>query len=287
MNFAAIYLSGPRWNPQAAYYGAVLSALSYYPVDSWKEPFKAWSGCNSVSETIVADGISPRIVIFTHDEGIGVIVQGTANLRQWIDYMVRHGVSTLASAGGQVFIPFADYFTANFATVDVFGRPGRPTFFCGHSFGAAIAMLFSQRFASQGKPIAGVYLYGCPRIGDSAWADAIQHPHYAHVDVNDTVPYLPPVGFSSIPKPGSNIFYYPLMYGPSNTVALGENRERPNVSSLLFRYGLSAVVAEAVSTGAIAHSANNYVELCHARMKPVGKAVAAPLTLLYNQVVGL
>lgn len=287
MSFRNVYLNQHRWSPQVAYYGAVLSALAYFPVLQWGEAFKAWSGCNSIGEETADSTFGSRIVKFNHEAGNGIAIQGTSNLAQWIGYMVRHGVSEVAGIAGSIFTPFAEYFTANLGKVDAFAAADVPTFACGHSLGGAMAMLFSQRWAVQQKPLAGTYVYGCPNIGNSVWADSVAHRHYALCDVNDTVPHLPPAGFSTTIRPGFGVPFIPLMYGPSNTVAVGENRERPNVSTLFLQFGIATVIAESVSTGAMAHSVNNYVDQCYSLLKPGWKVEAAGLTEIYNAQFGI
>jgi hypothetical protein len=49
-------------------------------------------------------------------------------------------------------------------------RGTRPVYVTGHSLGGAMAVLSAARLAAAGVPIAGVYLYATPRVGDETFA---------------------------------------------------------------------------------------------------------------------
>lgn len=64
---------------------------------------------------------------------------------------------------------------------------GRTWIFTGHSLGAALALLAAARW----KP-AVVYLYGCPRVGNSAFVKTIKCPVWRFENRRDFVTCLPP-----------------------------------------------------------------------------------------------
>lgn len=69
---------------------------------------------------------------------------------------------------------------------------GRKVWFCGHSLGAALAMLAADRFPNT----RGVCTFGCPRVGDQAFATAF-NTHLAgktfrYVNHHDVVTHVPP-----------------------------------------------------------------------------------------------
>lgn len=65
---------------------------------------------------------------------------------------------------------------------------GRPTFFTGHSLGAALATL-----AARLSPIGGtLYTFGSPRVGDRAFGEAFAVRAYRYVHHFDVVTLLPP-----------------------------------------------------------------------------------------------
>jgi triacylglycerol lipase len=66
---------------------------------------------------------------------------------------------------------------------------GRRTFwFTGHSLGAPLATLATQRYGD----IAGLYTYGSPRVGDVAFRNGFQNRNYRFVNNHDIVAKVPP-----------------------------------------------------------------------------------------------
>lgn len=83
-------------------------------------------------------------------------------------------------------------------------RPQRPVFVCGHSLGAALATLAARRLEGHGQAVAGVYLYGSPRVGNDDFCDdynrALQDRTFLHVNRSDIVTSVPPrwLGFRHV-----------------------------------------------------------------------------------------
>ena len=69
----------------------------------------------------------------------------------------------------------------------------RKLYVTGHSLGAAMGVLFSMRFFEE--DVNGVVTFGCPRVGNEAFAKAFNAQHGAHslrfVNNNDVVARLP------------------------------------------------------------------------------------------------
>ena len=73
---------------------------------------------------------------------------------------------------------------------------GKPIWFTGHSQGAALALIAALDAKENGVPVAGVYTYGCPRVGDAEFASAIPTPNFRVVNETDLVTHVPvPVPF--------------------------------------------------------------------------------------------
>jgi triacylglycerol lipase len=73
---------------------------------------------------------------------------------------------------------------------------GQPLWITGHSLGAALATLATARLRlEQNKPIAGLYNYGQPRVGNAALAkimdDDFKRRYFRFVNNNDAVPRVP------------------------------------------------------------------------------------------------
>lgn len=71
-------------------------------------------------------------------------------------------------------------------------RLPRPLWITGHSLGAALATLAASRWSgSAAMRVKGVYTFGSPRVGDSAFGTAIGVPIYRFRNDSDIVPHLP------------------------------------------------------------------------------------------------
>lgn len=68
---------------------------------------------------------------------------------------------------------------------------GKPIWFTGHSQGAALALIAALDAKEHGVPVAGVYTFGCPRVGDAEFAAAIPSPNYRVVNETDVVTHVP------------------------------------------------------------------------------------------------
>lgn len=73
-------------------------------------------------------------------------------------------------------------------------REIQPIFVCGHSLGAANACILALRLALDEMPVAAVYTFGCPRVGDTRFARIFDEliRHYRYVNHNDVVTRMPP-----------------------------------------------------------------------------------------------
>jgi triacylglycerol lipase len=92
------------------------------------------------------------------------------------------------SRGGKVHQGFLNAFNPGWkALLPVLQTITVPIFYTGHSLGGALAVLA----ASERKPRA-TYVYGCPRVGNAAFAATVPAPLYRIVNNHDIVPTLPP-----------------------------------------------------------------------------------------------
>lgn len=70
---------------------------------------------------------------------------------------------------------------------------GRKLVVCGHSLGAAMAVLYAMRFHA--SDVSAVVTFGCPRVGNEAFANDFNKQHAAHslrfVHNNDVVTRVP------------------------------------------------------------------------------------------------
>ena len=115
-----------------------------------------------------------------------------------------------ARDGGRVHLGFRagldEVWNEMSAHLNLLASDGRTIWFTGHSLGAALAVLAANRY---GKA-AGVYTYGCPRVGNAEFAERYDQPTFRVVNNLDVVTELPP----------------PLMYRHVGTLKHFGNDER-------------------------------------------------------------
>lgn len=67
-----------------------------------------------------------------------------------------------------------------------------PVWVTGHSLGGALAQLAATRLADTGVPVAAVYSFGTPRVGDSVFAATYRSVLHRVEAANDLVCHVPP-----------------------------------------------------------------------------------------------
>jgi pimeloyl-ACP methyl ester carboxylesterase len=109
----------------------------------------------------------------------------------WIDGRFLPAVH---QAGGKVHAGFLKAFTEIAGRLDLIVKARRPEqtlWLTGHSMGGALATLGAAHFGRE--TVQGLYTYGCPRVGDAAFARVLPletHVRFVHRD--DWVPTGPP-----------------------------------------------------------------------------------------------
>ncbi|MDB6109179.1 MAG: putative lipase, partial [Pedosphaera sp.] len=75
--------------------------------------------------------------------------------------------------------------------------PAKPVFLAGHSLGGGLAMVCAYRWSCVRNPLAGVYTFGQPRVGNATFADFYNDHEgsntFRFVNKEDVVPRLPGV----------------------------------------------------------------------------------------------
>jgi triacylglycerol lipase len=148
-----------------------------------------------------------RGMVLTSDAAIVVVFRGTrvqvhslldsaevVLLNQndlWIDGQFFPAVHR---AGGKVHAGFMKAFTGisdRLGAIVTARRPGQALWLTGHSMGGALATLAAAHLGREA--VHGLYTYGCPRVGDVAFASVLpvaSHLRFVHRD--DWVPTMPP-----------------------------------------------------------------------------------------------
>jgi triacylglycerol lipase len=153
-------------------------------------------------------------LVLPEPDCICVAFRGSTNLRDWIqDFKAaKHPRSDLiyepAGEVVQVHTGFMEdvesvsedltHALRNLSPADprlVTSAPTKPIFITGHSKGGAEAILFALELQRQNFPIAGVYTFGQPRVGNCIFRNIYNATLYEEtfhmINENDIVPRLP------------------------------------------------------------------------------------------------
>ena len=115
-----------------------------------------------------------------------------ASLNDW--FGVNFDTAQVPALGGRVSRGWLERLDRSWAQVwgRVGGRlNGRPLWITGHSMGGAVSILAGRRFAEAGVMPAGVYAFGAPKVGDTAFAAGYRTPLFCVENRHDIVPWLP------------------------------------------------------------------------------------------------
>lgn len=140
---------------------------------------------------------------------VWVSFRGTSplSLKDWLDDLDFTKVSydACSSQGCKVHKGFLQSFQSvkdrilALVQLHTTAHPGVPVHVTGHSLGAALAELAALALAENGTPADEVLTFGCPRLGNSAFADyfksKITVAHFRVTHNADPVPHLPPESF--------------------------------------------------------------------------------------------
>ena len=130
--------------------------------------------------------------------------RGTESLPDWLT-----NLQTVRDPGPwkdtRVHEGFQDAFHAAALRIgEIIGRErgDRQVWLTGHSLGGALAVLLAATLLESGIPVTGLYTFGAPRVGDTAFASQLNEglegaAHWRVVNEGDVVPHVPAQMFFS------------------------------------------------------------------------------------------
>ncbi|MBI5863225.1 MAG: lipase family protein [Planctomycetes bacterium] len=166
---------------------------------------------NSVSATLADWGFEPPTLldhrdtqgfVARNDSIILIAFRGTEP-RELADWLTDIDARLVAGPGGKVHQGFLgalfDVWWELRAAIDAQQDPAHPRtlWFTGHSLGAALATLATAKLRiEEDKPVAGLYTFGSPRVGDSEFSGRFDVDFRARtfrfVNNRDVVTRIPP-----------------------------------------------------------------------------------------------
>lgn len=184
-----------RFSIKNAYALALCSHLAYEDAKSINDKM-ALHGF----QTIFLERRETQAYIAFRDDAIVIAFRGTTNIRDWMTdsdmvlTTVRHG---MGKVHGGFLRALCLIWEDILSVLKAVQNNQQPIWITGHSLGAALAGLAAARFSLElDKPIAGLYTFGKPRIGDREFArlfnSELKDRCFRFVNNNDIVTRVPP-----------------------------------------------------------------------------------------------
>jgi hypothetical protein len=164
-----------------------------YPLSGFTDAdVKTAIGFANVQRITFGDLAGLEGVIASWQNSCTVAICGTTQIGQWLDYVIRNGMANATGLAGQVYQRFDVW--SNQIVDTVKGQVDRNTFLslCGHSLGGALAILVGEKLKRQGWNVQVAHTFGCPRVGDEDFVNAVGLRCHNYIASNDVVPMLPP-----------------------------------------------------------------------------------------------
>lgn len=137
-------------------------------------------------------------------DGVVIVAFRGTQPDEWRDMLTDVKILLVPWHAGRVHRGFKEAFDRIWPTLEPkllqHRSVGREVWFCGHSLGAALAVLAADRFADT----RGVCTFGCPRVGNAAFAHAfdtrLAGKSRRYVNHHDVVTHVPPplIGYKHV-----------------------------------------------------------------------------------------
>ncbi len=136
--------------------------------------------------------------VMGNDRAIVLAFRGT-EMKKMQDWMTDLKAGLTPESGGKAHRGFKlaidHVWESLFVTILQFRKQDQPIFVTGHSLGGALATVASLRLVRAKLPVAGVYTFGSPRVGDRAFRtefnDVLLDRAFRFVNDEDGVTRLP------------------------------------------------------------------------------------------------
>jgi len=178
---------------------ACISHLAYEPPEAAVSKAESWGydsceffDCNGTQAYVMMDEYR-TVVAFRGTE--------PNRLEDWVtDFRRRKQPVAGLPAFGKIHSGFDSAFTDAWASglASCVANSQHPVYVTGHSLGGALAMRSVTEMLSNGWPVAGLYTYGQPRVGNRTFAREFNKRFkkaYRFVHNNDIVPRVPWVNY--------------------------------------------------------------------------------------------
>jgi triacylglycerol lipase len=186
--------SSAGYAAEQAYWSAQLSQLAYCDPKLAEKQARAWGFTKF--EWIDDPKSDTQVMVVANDRLSVVAFRGSSSVE---DFKNDALIAKTEAHGGGVHSGFHRALSSTWPAIDrALEKIGgdKPVLFTGHSLGGGLATLAASAHAERGGRVEGVYLYGCPRVGDARFVAAynarLGDKTFLHVNDEDIVTRLPP-----------------------------------------------------------------------------------------------
>lgn len=212
-----------NWSPANALALADASQLAYNSSESEiHATCQQWGF--SQSRVFMDPALGLQAFLAIRSDCLLLSFRGSNNLNNWIgnfhaelvDFGSYFNIQSIGHThGGFTYGLTHSLWMQTLETIKEWGAITQPLWITGHSLGGALAVLAASAFYfSVRRPVAGIYTYAQPRVGDMQFAamfdNQLMAQHYRFVNAFDIVPHVPPPIFP--------IFVPPHLWPPVSPV---------------------------------------------------------------------
>lgn len=177
--------------PRQSLLFAELSQIAYMP------PEPAWECVQKIGfrESFFFDRNGAQAYRFRNENDCVLVCRGT-EATEWNDVKADvNAVAVLAETIGRVHSGFKQEVDDLWPVLEPYmAEVEQPLWFAGHSLGGAMATICAVRCSVSRicRDPEGLFTYGSPRVGNRAYVNHCEVPHFRWVNNNDIVTRVPP-----------------------------------------------------------------------------------------------
>ena len=152
---------------------------------------------------IVNETSGLEVLIIAKEDALIIAFQGSKQLPDWLaNFTFFQANGQDHDLMGKIHQGFATMLESEWITIEQtieeFHTNDQPIWITGHSLGGALGTLTAAKLASEGYPIAPLYTFAAPRVGNTEFAEELftllGQRHFRFVNEEDIVARLPPAG---------------------------------------------------------------------------------------------
>lgn len=199
---------------------------------------------------------------FLANDGVGyqVGIEGTADIKQALAYVLQFGLENVTGLTGRTFTPFNQWSDTLVPLIAAATNATKRITLTGHSLGGAMAILVGEKLKAIGRNVQCAVTFGCPRIADEAFANGVRGRIANVRRLGDVIPSVPPAVYVRLSNGPFSLPSLPSLYRPGFDYVLPiDSRFTPNASALVSYLAPLGFIEAIDDTLIDGHRMGNYV----------------------------